>query len=343
MRSAAMMTLLKKIASLKLTLAGMVLLAVLAVIGSRNADIGAGITAFPMAVLVVNLLAALLTNKSFRTQTGLLVFHVGLLLVFVCIGASVLLRYDGHVEIVQGGAFDARLVETVDQGWWHDNRLGNIELRQGEVRIDYLPGLNRQETHSTVEYRNASGELRRMTVGDTRAATVDGYRFAATFNKGFALLLQWNGADGSEILGAVHMPSFPEFDWKQVTTWTTPAGQQVDLELVFDESVSDDRAQWTFGRTDMPYSVNVMIAGEPQRSIRGGESVELAGGQVRVADVRVWMAYQIEFLPLLPWMFVAAMLAIVGLILHFAGRVLPASATAASCTEEDDYGHVARV
>lgn len=337
-----MMSFLRKLASLKLTLVGMVLLAVLAVIGSRDAEIGTGVTIVPLVILIANLLAALLTNRSFRTQTGLLVFHIGLLLVFVCIGLTLLLRYDGHVEILQGGAFDAGLVETVEQGRWHDNRLGDIELYQGEVRVNYLPGLNRQDTRSMIEYRAASGELRHITVGDTQAANIDGYRFAATFNKGYALLLQWTGADGRELLGAVHMPSFPSFDWKQVTTWTTPAGQDIELELKFDQRVSDDRADWSFGRTDLPYSVHFTPAGEVQRSMRSGESVELAGGRVHVVDLRVWMAYQIEYLPFLPWMFVAAMLAIIGLTLHFARRVLPASAPAGSRAEEDDYGHIAR-
>ena len=336
------MRVVKLLASLRLTLVGMLALAVLAVVGTRNPAIGTGITIWPIALLTLNLLAALLTNKVFRTQTGLLVFHVGLLLVFACIGLTLLLRYDGHVEIVQGGAFDAGLVETVEQGRWHDNRLGDIELYQGEVRVNYLPGLNRQDTRSSIEYRAASCELRHIMVGDTRTVNIDGYRFAASFNKGFALLLHWKGADGREALGAVHMPSFPSFDWKQVTTWTTPEGQEIELELDFDQRVSDDRADWSFGRTDMPFSVRFTPAGEAQRSLRSGASVELAGGLVQVVDLRVWMAYQIEYLPLLPWMFVAAMLAIVGLTLHFASRVLPASAPAGSRAEEDDYGHVAR-
>ena len=337
------MRVVKLLASLRLTLVGMLALAVLAVVGTRNPAIGTGITIWPIVLLVLNLLAALLTNKSFRTQTGLLVFHVGLLLIFACIGLSVLLHYDGHVEIVQGGAFDAGLVETVEQGRWHDNRLGDIELYQGEVRVNYLPGLNRQDTRSSIEYRAASGELRHITVGDTRTANIDGYRFAATFNKGYALLLQWTGADGREALGAVNMPSFPAFDWKQVTTWTTPAGQEIELELDFDQRVSDDRADWSFGRTDLPYAVHVTPVGEPQRSIRSGEAVELFGGQVQVVDLRVWMGYQIEYLPFLPWMLVAAMLAIIGLTLHFASRVLPVSAPVGARVEEDDYGHVARV
>ena len=44
LRSAAMMSLLRKLASLRLTLLSMILLAVLAVLGSRDADIGTGVT-----------------------------------------------------------------------------------------------------------------------------------------------------------------------------------------------------------------------------------------------------------------------------------------------------------
>jgi hypothetical protein len=337
-----MMSLLRKLASLRLSLVGMALLAVLAVVASRSADVDAGITVVPLTILVVNLLAALLTNRSFRAQAGLLVFHVGLLLVFACIGLTVLLRFDGHVEVLQGAAFDASLVETVEQGRWHDNRLADLEFYQGDIRINYLPGLNRQDTRSTIEYRTAAGELRRITIGDTRTATIDGYRVAATFNKGFAVLLQWSGEDGSEILGAVHMPSFPEFDWKQVTTWTTPAGQEVELELDFDGRVSSDTESWAFGATSMPYTLRLNAAGEAPRALREGDWTRLDGGVVRAVDLRTWMAYQVEYLPFLPWMFVAAMLAIVGLGMHFARRYLPASARADADREEDALAHVAR-
>jgi hypothetical protein len=68
----------------------------------------------------------------------------------------------------------------------------------------------------------------------------------------------------------------------------------------------------------------------------------LAGGVVRAVDLRTWMAYQIEYLPFLPWMFVAAMLAIIGLAMHFARRYLPAPARAGADREEDGLVHVAR-
>jgi hypothetical protein len=74
--------------------------------------------------------------------------------------------------------------------------------------------------------------------------------------------------------------------------------------------------------------------------LRSGDSIELAGGKVQVADLRVWMAYQIDYQPFLPWMLVAALLAIIGLCMHFASRYLSASATASAGTKEGDYAYV---
>ena len=80
-----MMSFIRKLASLRLTLVGMILLAVLAVVGSRDADIGTGVTVVPLVILIANLLAALLTNKSFRTQTGLLIDDSDLVIGFATV------------------------------------------------------------------------------------------------------------------------------------------------------------------------------------------------------------------------------------------------------------------
>lgn len=338
-----MSRLLKKLASLRLTLVGMITLAVLAVVGSRNPDIGTGVTIWPIALLVFNLLAALLSNKVFRTQTGLLVFHVGMLLVFACIGLTVLTGYEGRVELVQGGAFDASQVTTMKQGSWHDHRLDDLEFFQKDVRVNYLPNFIRLDTNSTIQYRTAAGEIREATTGDQRTVNINGYEIAATFNKGFAVLLHWTAEDGREALGSVHFPSYPSFDWKQVTTWTTPAGQTVEIELELEEPVADIRRSWTLGRTDLPFEVQIGRSGNAVATARNGESVALEGGTVRVEGLRMWMAYRISYLPYLSWLFVAAMLAIVGLAMHFGRRyVLPADSPMKPRVMEADV-HVARV
>ena len=85
-----------------------------------------------------------------------------------------------------------------------------------------------------------------------------------------------------------------------------------------------------------------VLVSEAPRSLRKGKTASLRGGVVRAVDLRVWMAYQIEYLPFLPWMFVAAMLAIIGLTVHFARRFLPAMAPAVRDDKEGALAHVAR-
>jgi hypothetical protein len=270
------------------------------------------------------------------------VFHVGLLLVFACIGVSVLTRFDGHVEVVQGSGFDTAIVETRAEGWLHEDKLASIEFYQGDIRVEYLPRLVRQETRSTVEYRGTDGTMHRATVGDKVGFEVDGYRFLATFNKGFALVLHWQGESGAEAVGAVNFLSFPRHDWNQVTTWTTPAGQEVELEIDFDEPYFDDNSAWTLQETNVPYRVNVTPVEQATVAAREGAALKLRGGTLRVADLRLWMGYRIDYLPFLPWMFVAAMLAIAGLALHFASRYLPGTARSEIRTGEEGDAHAAR-
>jgi len=248
MYESAMIRTAKRLASLRLTLVGMLMLAVLAVLGVRSDAVSIDMTTIPLVLLAMNLVAALMTNRTLRTQAGLLVFHVGLLMVFGLIGLSVLTRFDGHVEVAQGAGFEPAAVTTTANGWLHDNRLDGIEFYQSDIRVDYLPRLVRQETRSTVEYRGADGAMHRATIGDKVGFEVDGYRFLATFNKGFALLLHWQDDTGAEAIGAVNFLSFPRHDWNQVTTWTTPAGQEVELEIDFDEPYFNDDSAWTLCR-----------------------------------------------------------------------------------------------
>jgi len=329
------MSIVRKLASLRLTLAGMVLLIVLAFMGSRSSAVDVGVTALPIAVLVLNLLAAIATNRSFRTQTGLLVFHIGLLLVFVLVGLSVLTRFDGHVEVVQGGSFNAGDVEVTEEGWLYGGNLADVQFVQGDIQVDYLPGLVRQATQSTIEFVNADGVPKRLTIGDSRGAQIAGYRLLATFNKGLALILRWEGDDGDVQYGAVHFPSYPQYDWKQVTQWLTPAGQQIEMKIEFAEPVARPDERWVLQRPQVPFAVRTSVADIPDVVTGLGERIDVVGGSLRVDDLRMWMAYRIDYFPYLPWMLVAAMLAIGGLVAHFASRYLP--------TRKIDTAHISGV
>jgi cytochrome c biogenesis protein len=314
-----MMAMLRKLASLRLTLAAMAVLLILALVGSRSTAIGVGATAIPLWVLSINLLAAILTNRSFRAQTGLLVFHIGLLLLVAIIGLSVLTRFDGHVEVLQGSSFDARDVAITGIGWLHPGNLDEVRFQQGEIRVEYLDGLTRQSTRSTIQF-GVKGALRTLTIGDRLSAEINGYRFVTTPNKGFALLLRWEPAGAEPVYGAIHFPSYPQYDWKQLTDWTAPSGQQLQMELRLAEPVSRPDRAWVLERPHSDYRVNVRMSDGTTQVIGEGGVLVLEGGMLRVVAVQMWIAYRIDYYPLLPWAFVAALLAIAGLALHFRER-----------------------
>lgn len=339
MQQSTMTAAIRKLASLRLTLVGIAALGISALLGARTALVDTNATVVPIVLLSVNLIAAILTNRSFRTQTGLLVFHFALLLVFVLNGLTVLTRFDGHVEVLEGAAFDARQVEVSDSGWLHRGRLRDIAFVQGDIQVEYLPGLIRQATRSRIEYVEGSGGEGVATIGDKVAAVFSGYRFVTTFNKGFAPVMRWRGSDGVDQYGAVHFPSYPEFDWNQATTWTTPTGQQLRMELEFEVPILRTSEAWLLQRPTQAYGISIHSAEVEPITLGPGDSIDLQQGSLHIEELRMWMAYRIDYFPLLPWMFVAALIGIVGLSAHLVTRQRSArrSSQGAQTTAGDAY------
>ena len=273
----------------------------------------------PLSLLAVNLFAALLVRHAFRHQSALLLFHVGLLAVLLLVAAGVLLRFDGSVELVEGEAFDARVVTPRGSGWLHPNRLQRVRFEQGPMEVRYLPELQRDTTHSRVVVSSPEGQQVRRDVGDRQGFTLHGYRFMTTFNKGYSVLLLWRDAQGRESLGAVNFPSYPEFDWKQLNDWTTPAGETLALELQLAGRVPQDEA-WTLSSRDVQYTLSVGGGEMEARSVSPGQSIAVRGGEITLVDLRMWMGYRIDFNPLLPWLITAAFLSLGALAVHVAQK-----------------------
>jgi cytochrome c biogenesis protein len=306
-----MSSVLRKLASLRLTFAGITWLALHCVAISQWPEQMIPWLVLPLALLAVNLLAAIFVNRSFRSQSALLLFHVGLFGIVVLAAAQVVVRFDGQVEITEGQHFNPAAVRVQSRGWLHRGDLGDVEFAQGPIEVNYLHGLRRDTTQSTLEL--AAGQV--ATVGDRRAWSSQGYRFKATFNKGFSLLLLWQGNDGSEQLGAVNFPSYPEFEWKQRNDWITPAGEPVSLDLDLEVRVPEDKA-WTLASRDVAYDVVLRNANGGTVTLGPGDSVEVEGGLVAVGGLRLWMGYRVDYDPLLPWLLIAAFLTLGALAVH---------------------------
>jgi cytochrome c biogenesis protein len=319
LRDAAMKTMLKTTASLKLTMVGIAALIANSFAVSQWPDEAIPWLVLPLSLLAVNLLAALLVRHAFRHQAALLLFHVGLLAVLVLVAAGVLIRFDGSVEVVEGTAFDAADVTDRGRGWLHPDRFDRVQFTQGPVEVHYLSGLRRDTTLSQVAIgRPDDGEFQRE-IGDRQGFTLHGYRFMTTFNKGYSVLLLWRDEQGRESLGAVNFPSYPKFDWKQINDWITPAGETLSLELLLADRVPE-AGPWTLRSRNKDFSVSVNDGRDTVVSLRPGLSVAVKGGEITPLDVRLWMGYRIDYNPLLPWLIAAAFLSLGALAVHVAQK-----------------------
>jgi len=317
MRNATISGVLRRLASTKLTLLWMLLLAVGAALSYDNPeDTSIWVLIVPMLLLAVNLIAAIISNPRINRRGGLLVFHLGLLSIVVLAAIGRLTHMDGRVEIISGAEFSPEIVTDVHKGPLHNGALADVKFVQGPFTVEYRPQMMRGLTHSQVALPDNEGGWREAVVGDDRPLLVEGYRFYTTFNKGFAPILSWTSDDGrvSET-GAVHMPSYPLFDFKQSNSWTPQGGDEIKFWLQLEVGLTTDEA-WILDGRHATGTLVVNVAGK-RTELLPGQSVKMASGTLRYDQLTTWMGYKLFYDPTLQWMFLAAFITIAGLSAHF--------------------------
>ena len=304
----------KFLASTRLTLGGFGILAVALIAREFAVFSTPWVVLAILGGLTLNLAAALIVTPKLRQESGLFIFHLALLALLILAGVGRLTHFDGHVEVMEGNPFSAGEVTPDSQGALHPDWLQGVAFQQGPFSVDYAPGVKRARTRSEVVVESESGvETRR--VGDDVPLVERGFRFYTTHNKGLAVVLTWLPNHGETITGAVHMPGFPLFDWKQDNSWQPPNGPDIRFWLHLDTPLEEDRA-WTL-TSDRVSGVLVVNTQGKRHELKRGESASIDGGSLRFDELRGWMGYRIFFDPTLPWMLAAAMVAIFGLALRF--------------------------
>lgn len=308
---------LRALASPKLTLAGMGLLAAGGLVAAYANVPASWPLALPLALLVANLAAAVAYNAAFRRQPALLAFHVALLAVVALALAGRLTYLKGTLELTTGSAFTGELTQQ-EAGPLHRDRLEAAAFTNEGFTIRYSPGRNRDETTNRVWWIEGEA-VREAEVGDQRPLERAGYRFQVSSNKGFAPVLAWRAPDGSLHRGAVHMPSYPLYDYRQVQEWTPP-GSAAPLWMMLEigEVLIDParRSEFRLPRA----SALVVRAGAQRVTLHPGDEVALGGGVLRYERLTTWMGYDVSHDPTLPWMLAASLAAVGFLGVHFARR-----------------------
>jgi cytochrome c biogenesis protein len=277
--------------------------------------------AAPLALLAVNLAAALATHPAFRAQGALVAFHLALLAVIVLAAAGRLTYLKGAVELSDGQVFEGALTQQ-ESGPLHGGALERIRFANLGFEVDYQPGLKRAQTRNRISYVGADGVAREAVIGDVTPLKLAGYRFYTSSNKGYAPELLWTPRDGrAPVRGTIHLPSFPAQAAHQATEWTPPgATQMLTTSLETDDFEIDLSQSWVM-RLPGRHSLSIRTA-EQTVVLRPGESHRFAEGTLRYEGLRMWMGYTVYYDWTMPWLIAACVLAVASLAWHFAGRFL---------------------
>ena len=143
---------------------------------------------------------------------------------------------------------------------------------------------------------------------------LDGYRFHTTHNKGYAALIAFTPPGSAAERGALHMPSYPLFDWKQEQSCRAPNGAAFRFWLRPDAPAAAD-APWRFEPSHRQATLVVEVNGR-RSELRAGDAIDGAFGRLRYERVVGWMGYRISHdVTLLP-LFWCAAIGMAGLAWH---------------------------
>jgi hypothetical protein len=302
------------LASLRLTLGGFALLALGTLATHDRPEAPAAAIVAPLALLALNLAAAIAVRPALR-RGGLGLFHVALLALLLLVGVGRLTHFDARVEVTEDTLLEPGQIEVTGRGPWHGTGWQRLQFRQGTYEVDYRAGVKRSHTRSQVWLQ---GEDAPRVVGDDTPLVLDGYRFYTTNNKGFAPLLTWEPDGGEPVRGALHMPSYPLFDFQQENRWTAPDGRVLRFWLRIERRLPEQSA-WTLDPHDMP-AVLVVEVDAKRHELKPGESIQLPGATLRYGRLTGWMGYRIFYDPTLMPMLIVSLLGVLGLGWHLWGR-----------------------
>lgn len=271
-----------------------------------------GLLAGLFALGAVNLLAALLVQPRLRADLPLFLFHVALLVLLVLAAVGRLTSLTGTVELARGQVFDGQLL-TREAGPLHRDGLAQLRFVNDGFVVEYAERWRRGTTTNWVRVFGRGGEVTTLAIGDIEPLVLDGYRFYTTPNKGFAPVFRWvPRAGGPQQRGAVHLPSYPMNDHRQAQTWRIPGtGRDAWVMLELERPAIDPTRISTFR---VPESQRiVLVVDGVRRELEPRESVTLDDGILVYEGLTAWMGYKVFHDPTLPWLVVAALLAIASL------------------------------
>lgn len=302
------------LASLRLTLFSLLLLlGALGYIYDRGGEAEASVPlVLPLSLLSINLIAAMLTNKVFRRQLPLLMFHLALLAIMVLAAVGRMTYLRATTEVVTGAEYAG--MERIDAGPWHRGAKDLLRFENLGFRIDYKPGVKRDATVNRVRWRDEAGIPHTQEIGDQVPLVIQGYRFYTSSNKGFSALFRWEPQQGQAQLESVNFLSYPANKDRQQTSGRL-GSEDARVSLNIREQLIDPTTHSEFrlpGEHDVTLDFSWRVA-----TLKPGDSVTVPTGRLVYVGLTTWMGYNVFYDWTMPWLLAACALAVLALGWHF--------------------------
>jgi len=302
------------VGSLRLTLVSLVVLlgAVVFIYDHEGEGDATLALVLPLAMLSINLVAAMLSNKAFRRQLPLLIFHLALLAIIVLVSMGRLTYLRATAEVVTGGEYLA--MDRIEAGPWHWGEKDSLHFENLGFEIQYKAGLQRDATVNQVRWRDEAGILRTAEIGDQVPLLMRGYRFYTSSNKGFAALFRWEPRQGDPQLGSVVFPSYPAHKERQTTHWRLGT-EDIRVTLNLPGQLINPQSESRFrlpDRHDISLDFSWRVA-----NLKPGESLVIPSGRLVYVGLTTWMGYNVFYDWTMSWLLAACTLAVLALGWHF--------------------------
>lgn len=274
------------------------------------------VVAFPLLLLALNLLLAIVSHPTFRCNVPLLSFHLALLAIVVLVALGRVSYLRGELELATGEGMPMELARY-HAGVFHEQRVSESRFALRGIDVQFNAEGRRQRTAAQVSWQTARGHIREATVSDMEPLRLGGYRFYTTRQFGFAPLFAWQPHSGEQALvGAIHMPAYVTHEHGQALEWSLPGKEHkfwTALEL--DEAIIKAGQESVF---HLPTAHTLVIReGEQRYELHPGGAVELADGTLTYREMRSWMGFAVFYDWTLTWLLASGVVAVLSLGWHY--------------------------
>ncbi len=303
-RIVMMKNFINQLASLQVTLAGLFVFALgLAVISLEYNNATLAISP-GFAILLVNLICAILIKEKINRNPALLIFHLSLLSLMCLIIASRLTYMKGWLQVNEGEKF-TQMSGILHQGIFHSNPLQTLNFQQLNFKTTIQDG-RRIKTQSFI--RQAQSE-KPFIIQDQTPMTIGAYQFTLSSHIGYSLLLNWQ-SDFNYVEGSIKLPAYSRYRILS-QTWTIP-NTELELELHLE---MDNQSEMR-GHFKQLKDYQLLIFYQNREIIlKKGESYQFEQGRLSFYGLKRWIGYDVFYDWTIPWLLATCLLAIGSLAL----------------------------